>query len=378
MLSADRDPTITDRSSPGADGPVLSTDDGVEFLRTPDTCFEGLPGWPYAARHVEIDGLQQAYVDEGPADADPILLLHGQPSWSYLYRRMIPALVGAGHRVIAMDHLGMGRSDKPIDTGHYSFDLHADRLQRFMAALDLRGVTLFGQDWGSIIGLWQAASDPGSFDRIAIGNGGMPANPPSFELPEADDPAIAAFADTLASMPPDQPPFFAEDGTPLLPMFDAVADDDGNIPDAVAGLLFSQWAGYAYHCESFRPSLMVEALTFRALADDVRAAYDAPFPSRDHLAAPRTFPRLLNDLVGRTVGKKSALTRYERPFLTLFGGNDPGLVGEADDQAWMVENIPGAAGQPHHRYRDASHFLQEDQGEDIARRLIAFIAGSRP
>lgn len=359
---------------------VLRTGAGVEFLRTPSSRFADLPGWPYAARFVELDGLRQAYVDEGPADADPILLLHGQPSWSYLYRLMIPVLVEAGHRVVAMDHLGMGRSDKPIDPGHYTFDLHADRLRRFIAELGLRNVTLFAQDWGSVLGLWLAASDLDLFDRIAIGNGGMPGHPRSFDLPAADDPMVAAFGTLLESVPAEQPPFFAADGSPLLPMFDAVPGAEGGmapadveLPENVEGLLFGQWAGYAYHSERFKPSVMVEALTYRDLGEAVRLGYDAPFPSRAYLAGPRSFPSLLNQLVGRSAEKKTALTRYARPFVTIFGGNDPGLVGEADDQAWMAENIPGAAGQAHHRYADASHFLQEDRGEDIARRLIAFI-----
>ncbi|MGL5810533.1 MAG: haloalkane dehalogenase [Nocardioides sp.] len=346
---------------------MLTTSRGVDFVRTPDSCFEGLPDWPYEPRYVEIGGLRQAYVDEGPTDADPILLLHGQPSWSYLYRQMIPELVAKGHRVIAMDNLGMGRSDKPVDPEFYTFDKHTKRLSSFMRALRLKRTTLFAQDWGSVIGLWNTAKNRRLFDRVVIGNGGMPDAPQSFELPAADDPSIAAFGQQLTSIPAEQPPFCQ----PTSPTSPTPAPTEPAQADTSA---FAQWAGYAYHDESFRPSYMLEALTCRDLSPAEEAAYDAPFPSRDYLASPRVFPRLLNDLVGRTEGVRRALTRYQRPFLTIFGAGDPGLNSEeGDGQQWMSTQILGARCQPHHRYPDAGHFLQEDQGPDIARRIDDFI-----
>ena len=148
---------------------ILNTDDGVDFVRTPDSCFENLPDFPYEAHYVEIDGLRQAYVDEGPADGEVVLLLHGQPSWSYLYRDMIPVFADAGYRVIAMDHLGMGRSDKPIDIEDYSYVGHADRLERFIEELDLTDINMFVQDWGSLIGLKVAGDNPDLFATIAVG-----------------------------------------------------------------------------------------------------------------------------------------------------------------------------------------------------------------
>jgi len=123
---------------------IRTTAQGVQFVRTPDSCFRDLPGFPFEARHMEVDGLRQGYVDEGPADADPVLLLHGQPSWSYLYRKMIPVLVAGGHRVIAMDHVGMGRSDKPIDIKYYTYLGHIDRLEKFIGALNLEHITMLG------------------------------------------------------------------------------------------------------------------------------------------------------------------------------------------------------------------------------------------
>ncbi|MGL5808923.1 MAG: haloalkane dehalogenase [Nocardioides sp.] len=352
------------------------TKDGVAFLRTPNACFRGLKDWSYTPRYVEIDGLRQAYIDEGPADGDPILLLHGQPSWSYLYRNVIPGLVAKGHRVIAMDHLGMGRSDKPVDTGYYTFDVHAERLDRFIGKLDLQNLTVFAQDWGSVLALWNTASCPDAFDRIVIGNGGMPDEFQPFEIPPADDPQIAAFGQSLRSIPANQPPFYDENGNPVpLPGSSGAGGGGTSAGGGALGSGFGSWTGYAFHSEDFVPSAFVEALTYRDLAPEEEAGYDAPFPSRAYMASPRVFPSLLSDIAGRTAEKRTQLTTYSKPFLTIFGGNEPGIV-EQGSQQWMSGSIRGAQGQPHHTYPDASHFLQEDQGPDIARRIDEFIAAN--
>jgi hypothetical protein len=179
---------------------VMTTADGVDFVRTPEACFEDLPEWPYEPDHVEIDGLRQAYVDEGPADGEVVLLLHGQPSWSYLYRKMIPVLVDAGYRVIAMDHLGMGRSDKPIDIEAYSYLGHNERLQAFVEALELTDINLFVQDWGSLIGLRTAGLDPDRYATISVGDGALPVIPKSIEpFPPVEDPDVLTAARAVAS-----------------------------------------------------------------------------------------------------------------------------------------------------------------------------------
>ncbi len=341
-----------------------TTYQGVAYLRTPDACFDDLPDWPYRPRYDKINGLRQAYIDVGPRRGKPILLLHGQPSWSYLYHDVVPVLVDQGYRVIAMDNLGMGRSDKPVDLDYYTYDVHAERLARFIDDLDLDDLTVFAQDWGSILALWDYTDDPDTFERIVIGNGGLPESPQPFEILDADDPAIDEFDSLVNSVPAQQEPFFDENGNPL-PTGGSGGSDLGG---------FGTWASYAYHSEDFHPSTFVEALTYRDLAPEEQAAYDAPFPTRDYMAGPRTFPSLLNELVGRTDDKRQQLTTSSTPFLTIFGGNDPGLVGSnVGEQEWMSTQIPGAAGQPHHTYPDASHFLQEDRGEDIAVRIGEFI-----
>ena len=336
---------------------VMTTSAGVQFVRTPDECFMGLPGWPYAAEYVEIDGLRQAYVDEGPDDGPVVLLLHGQPTWSYLYRDMIPVLADAGYRVIAMDHLGMGRSDKPTDIAAYSYLGHADRLLRFMDALELSDINLFVQDWGSLIGLRVAGLNPARFARIAVGNGILPVIPEGVEPypPVANPDETVDISSPFALIPDQQPPFY-----------------DGCERTIPAGDDFGAWMTYAMTAESFRPSEVVEALTWFPVPADEKAAYDAPFPSRVYMAGPRVFPSLINDLTGLNEDAWAGLTSYERPFLTIWASNDPGGQGSCEAQQRFVDSVPGAAGLPAERLPEASHFLQDDQGEEIARRLAAF------
>ena len=343
---------------------LLTTADGVEFVRTPDVCFADLPDWPYAPEYVEIDGLRQAYVDEGPEDGEVVLLLHGQPSWSYLYRKMIPALVEAGYRVIAMDHLGMGRSDKPTDIAYYSYLGHGERLEGFIEALDLRDITMFVQDWGSLIGLRVAGLNLERFARIAIGNGDLPVAPADtvidfgIENPEQDEDLEFPFA----GIPAQQPPFF--DGCTLL--VDEVVATVGT-----GG--FEAWANYSMKGASFRPSEVLEALTWFDLPEAEEAAYDAPYPSRSYMAGPRTFPSLAQGLPGLNADAWAALSTFEGPLVTIWGSNDVGNLGQCDTQDRWACTVPGAVGQPHARLPEASHFLQDDQGPEIARRLVAFM-----
>jgi haloalkane dehalogenase len=346
---------------------IRTTPASIKYLRTPDACFEGLPDWPYQPKYFEIDGLRQAYVDEGPADADPILLLHGQPSWSYLYKDMIPELVASGHRVIAMDHLGMGRSDKPTELSSYSFDDHLKRLNIFTDKLELKNITLFAQDWGSVIGLWDAADHPTKYSRYIIGNGGMPNVYKTFDVPTELTKESKAFGEQVNMVPAQQQPFFDANGKPLL------AGSAESSTTGAGGGGFSGWASFARNSEEFSPGKFVEALTYRPLEPQEEAAYNAPFPSRAYMSGPRAFPSLLNQLAGRTDAQKAKLTQIKSPLLTIFGGNDPGLVGEGDGQPFLTKEMPGAANQPHHKYPDASHFLQADQGVDIAKRVNVFI-----
>ncbi|MBW2533887.1 MAG: alpha/beta fold hydrolase, partial [Deltaproteobacteria bacterium] len=259
---------------------IRKTTAGIEFVRTPESCFDGIPNWPYAHKYVEIDGLRQAYVEDGPATADPVLLLHGQPSWGYLYRKMIPVLSKAGHRVIAMDHLGTGRSDKPTSIKSYSYLGHIDRLEKFITKLGLKNITLFCQDWGSLIGLHVAGKHPDWFARIVVGDGALPVIPAGVKpYPDPQDPDV--IDDTLpapfAGMPAQQVEFYNQDCTPKLPGDPAY---------------FGKWMAYAMKSSKFRASEVVEAMTWFDLPAADEAAYDAPFPSRTYMAGIRVFPSL--------------------------------------------------------------------------------------
>lgn len=342
---------------------IRETSAGVKFVRTPDTCFAALPNWPYAPNYVELDGLRQAYIDEGPSSGPVVLLLHGQPSWSYLYRKMIPTLVQAGFRVIAMDHLGMGRSDKPIDLASYSYLGHTERLQRFVETLDLRDINLFVQDWGSLIGLRVVGLHPERFARVAVGDGTLAVVPAGVQpYPPVEDPdTVVDLRSPFADFPPQQPAFY--DGcTPLTPPNERER--------------FGEWITYAMKARDFRPSEVVEALTWFDLPDAEQAAYDAPFPSRVYLTGARVFPSLINELPGINQEAWAGLTSFEKPFFTVWASNDPGTLGQCATQDNLSNNIPGAKGVSHARLPQASHFLQDDQGEAIAQRLVGFYSSS--
>jgi pimeloyl-ACP methyl ester carboxylesterase len=342
-----------------AEPEILTTSAGVEFVRTPNSCFEGLPDWPYEVHYVEIDGLRQAYVDEGPSDGPVVLLLHGQPSWSYLYRKMIPVLADAGMRVIAMDHLGMGRSDKPINIADYSYLGHNDRLLRFIDTLELNDITIFVQDWGSLIGLRVAGLNPNRFARIAVGDGALPVWPEGFQpFPPVENPnETIEITSPFDAMPEQQVSFY--NGCESLS-----GPDDG---------YFGDWMAYAMKAESFHASEVVEAMTWFDLPADEEAAYDAPFPSRIYMAGPRVFPSLANEVPGTTQEAWAGLMAFQKPLVTIWAANDPGNLGSCQMQNNLACYTAGAQGQPHARLAEASHFLQDDQGAEIGRRLVAWM-----
>ncbi|MEM1348324.1 MAG: haloalkane dehalogenase, partial [Myxococcota bacterium] len=345
-----------------AEPELWTTPAGVEFVRTPDSCFEGLSEWPYEAKYVELDGLRQAYVDEGPRDGQVVLLLHGQPSWSYLYRKMIPTLVAAGHRVLAIDHIGMGRSDKPTDVDFYTYLGHIDRLERFIDELQLRDITLFVQDWGSLIGLRVAGTHPEWFARIAVGNGTLPVLPEGMlpfgpvQEPDIED---ASLPSPYAGIPPQQMSFYADDGCTLL-------GSEGTLG-------FNDWMAYAMKSPTFRASETLESLTWFDLTGDEEAAYDAPFPSRIYMAGPRKFPSIILDVPGQTAQAWEGLGQFDKPFVTIWASNDAGNLGGCQTQQDLIDHVPGSFGEPHTRLPQSSHFLQDDQGQQIAQRLVRFM-----
>ncbi|MGH7293417.1 MAG: haloalkane dehalogenase [Polyangiaceae bacterium] len=297
----------------------------MDLLRTPDSCFRDLPGWTFEPRYVDASGVRMHYVDEGPPAAAPVLLLHGEPSWSFLYRKMIPVLVAAGHRVVAPDLVGFGRSDKPARQEDYTYQRHVDWLTAAVTALDLRGVTLFCQDWGGLLGLRLVGEHPERFARVVASNTGLPTG--EEKVSEA---------------------FFA-------------------------------WQAFSQSTEVLPVGRIIQTGCARPLAPEVVAAYEAPFPEERFKAGARKFPMLVPtrpDDPAHDANRAAwqSLERFTRPFLTAFGDSDP--VTKGADRP-MRERIPGAAGQPHTTIAKAGHFIQEDAGEEMARLVVDFVERTR-
>ncbi len=297
----------------------------IDFVRTPDDRFENLPDYPFAANYFEVDGLRMHYVDEGPRGASPVLLLHGEPSWSFLYRHMIPYLLEAGHRAIAPDLIGFGKSDKPTRQTDYSVARHVGWLQSLIDHLALEDITLFGQDWGSTLGLLLATTNEERFSRIVIGNG-------------------------------------------LLHGKNGLETKRG---------LVHVWRAFTRWSPWIPVGQIVSRAAGRDLTEAERRAYDAPFPSRKFLAGVRAFPQLIpmsskDPATPGNVAAWQALGRWNKPFLTVYSDGDP-VLGDLD--ALFQQRVPGAQGQPHARV-EGGHFLQEACGPELARRVHELIAST--
>ncbi|HEU5084976.1 MAG TPA: haloalkane dehalogenase [Acidimicrobiales bacterium] len=300
----------------------------MDALRTPDERFADLPDFPFAPHYVEVDDgdggtLRIHHLDEGPADAAPVLLMHGEPTWSYLYRHVVPGLVEAGHRVVAPDLVGFGRSDKPVAMSDHTYARQVEWMrQALFDRLDLRDITFFGQDWGSLVGLRLVALDPDRYARVAIGNGG---------LPTGHGPASEAF---LA------------------------------------------WQRFSQETEDFPVGRIIDGGCTTSLPPEVIAAYDAPFPDDSYKAAARIFPTLVptSSQDPATPDQEAAwkvLERFDRPFLLCFSDSDP--ITRGGDKPFVAK-VPGAQGQPHTTIEGGGHFLQEDRGPELGRVLADFIA----
>lgn len=300
--------------------------DGTAIYRTPDRRFENLPGYGFESHYCDVQdarlgALRMHYVDENPGGETTVLLLHGEPSWSYLYRKMIPPLVAQGYRVIAPDLIGFGRSDKPASIADYTYAGHVSWMHAFVDALSLDNINLFCQDWGGLIGLRVVADTPGKFSRLIIANTGLP------------------------------------EGTQKLPA------------------AFAKWQAFARWSPYFPIGKIIDCASVTLLDDAERAAYDAPFPSRHYKAGSRAFPLLVPsepDDPGAVANRAAwkALEQFEKPVLTLFSDKDP--VTRGGEQ--MIESrIPGAKGQAHKKMHGGGHFLQEDVGPELADEMIRFI-----
>lgn len=290
----------------------------MSHLQTPPERFENLPDYPFAPHYVAVDGVQIHYVAEGPADGRVMLLLHGEPTWSYLYRHMIPPLAAAGWRTIAPDLPGFGKSDKLANRAEYSFQTFVDWMWGFVEALDLQDITLFGQDWGSLIGLRLVGEHPERFARVAIGNGGLPTG--------------------------DQP-----------------------MPEA-----FQQWQAFSQNVSRLPVGRIIQGGTTTDLSKEILAAYEAPFPDESYKEAARIMPSLVPTTADNPASAANraawrGLMRFAKPFLTTFSDGDPITAG---GERTLQRLIPGAKNQPHTTITGAGHFLQEDKGAELAQVLI--------
>ena len=293
----------------------------MKTLRTPDERFVDLPGYPFEPHYTDIGGIRMHHVEAGPRDADPVLMLHGEPTWSYLYRKMIPPIAAAGHRAIAPDLVGFGRSDKLSRRRDYSYARHADWLRAWMDAQRLERITLVCQDWGSLLGLRLVGEQPERFSGVVVANGFLPIG-------------------------------------------------EGRIPFA-----FRLWQAFAVLTPYFPVGAIVRVGSRTRLPHGVVHAYDAPFPSGKYKAGARAFPLLVpirpsDPAVPANRRAWERLREYDRPFLTAFASGDPIFRGL--DRV-LQRHVRGAHGQPHTIVRGAGHFIQEDKGEELARIVLDFM-----
>src|SRR2546423_4055772 len=300
----------------------------MDLLRTPDERFADLPGYPFSPHYVEVpdgeDGsLRVHYIDEGPPDAAPVLMLHGEPSWSYLYRKIVPIITAAGYRAVAPDLIGFGRSDKPTKREDYTYQRHVDWMAAFIRRTNLRDATLVGQDWGGLIGLRLVAEHADRFTAIVAAHTFLPTG----------------------------------DGTPSE--------------------AFLRWQEFSQTTPDFNVGRIVSGGCVGELAPEIIAAYDAPFPDDSYKAGARQFPMLVPtrpDDPASDANRKAweVLGKWEKPFLCAFSDSDP--VTRGGDAAFQ-RMVPGTKGQPHTTIKGGGHFLQEDKGEELAQVIVNWLKG---
>jgi len=300
----------------------------MEFLRTPDERFANLPGYPFAPHYVQVDdteggSLRMHYLDEGSADAPVVLMLHGEPSWSYLYRKMIPIVTAAGYRVIAPDLIGFGKSDKPTKRTDYTYQRHVDWVSSLLQQLGLKDMTLVCQDWGGLIGLRLVGEHPDWFARVVAANTMLPTG------------------------------------------------------DHHPGEAFLKWQAFSQKTPVFGTGFIVMGGCATPMAPEVIAAYDAPFPDESYKEGARQFPLLVpvtpeDPAAPANRAAWDVLMKFDKPFLCAFSDKDP-ITAKAAPV--LQKLIPGCAGQPHTTIENGGHFLQEDQGEKLAQVVVDFLRG---
>lgn len=325
-------------------GTVVASEVSPGIFRTPDVNFQSLDDYPFEPNYLQIDTLRMHYVDEGPKQAKVVLLLHGEPSWSYLYRKMIPILADAGYRVIAPDLIGFGKSDKPAHPSAHTHSGHVEHIKTLVEKLQLQDITLFIQDWGGLIGLRVVADMPDRFAGVVAANTGLP--------------AASGIRGVIG-----------------YPLFLAGLWWQGNVTweQLQSQPSFLKWAAYSQSVDDM-PVGQVVAVD---IAEDdpqrqsIINAYDAPFPDARYKAGPHVMPKLVPSELKLNAQAWKVLEQWQRPFMTAFSDGDPITAG---GDAAFQQRIPGASSQQHVTIRGAGHFLQETHGPELADLMLKFMA----
>lgn len=322
--------------------PVSAEQVSPGVYRTPDAQFENLADFPFAPNYIEIDGLRIHYLDEGPKDGDPILLLHGQPTWGYLFRTMIPVLVAEGHRVIVPDMVGFGRSDKLLDRYAYTYQSHVDQMGELVRRLGLQDATFFGQDWGGLVGLRVVADQPDRFARVVVSNTGLP--------------SASGFRQFIAY--------------PLMKL--AVWwEGEMSFEEFRADPSFTRWIAYSYYGDDLAVGKIMENVG--EITDPVSiAGYEAPYPDAPSKAGAQIFPYLIpSQLAENEAAWRDVFETWEKPFLVAFTDEDP-VTSQTDFAQQFRDRVPGAVSVD---IKGVGHFVQDEVGPQLAQLMNDFIAG---
>ena len=325
-------------------------------LRTPDERFQNLKDYPYEPNYMMIDGLRIHYLDEGPKDADPIFLLHGEPAWSYLFRKMIPTLTAQGHRVIVPDCVGFGKSDKFISKYDYSYKHHVEVMKELVQKLNLKNVTFFGQDWGGLVGLRVVAELPDRFSHVVVSNTGMVAR--SGLTAWLFEKFIQLRVWWIGPISFDE-------------LMEAAAEALNGNPSTSAGIsMFTKWMAYSYYAEDMDIVGIIRNFGNIDLSEEEAYAYEAPYPSGLYKAGAHVWPYLIpTQLTENEQLWKDVYEKGEKPFLVAFGEKERITLPMKDD---FLNRIPNPTVIT---LGGASHFVQEEVGPELAQIISDFING---
>lgn len=333
----------------------------MDYLRTPDERFENLKDYPFSPNYTEVDAiagdgeggkLRMHYLDEGPKDGQVILCMHGQPSWSYLYRNMIPILTKAGYRCIAPDLVGFGKSDKPTSIDDYTYARHVEWVRQLITNIGLRDITIIGQDWGGLIGLRVVAENPDLFARVVVANTGLPTG---VSVPKEMEETI----------------YKKFDETPVLPPFEMFMA----MVNATDGFGFFHWIKHCAEYPDFDVRDTIMTGDESAFSDEEKTAWGAPFPDDAYMSGARKFPTLVpilpnNEAIPANKAAWEVFEKWEKPLITAFSNND--LVTAGQEKGFQ-DRVPGAKGQKHVTIDGGGHFLQDRRAKELSEVVIGFI-----